>query len=152
MTEAVSSSELVARARHAIEQVCAGVNPAAAEEFYDPSYVDHVNALEYRGLEGIRESVALYRKLFPDLRFDVEMQVHEGDLVASRWVLHGSYRSRRVRLTGTTISRFRDEKIVEDFGSTDTLEVARQLGVWRTMLLAITHPRLVLGAGRTTDG
>jgi len=148
VSETIPSTDLAARAREAIEQVCTGVNPAAAGEYYDPGYVDHVNSLEYHGIDGIRESVALYQELFPDLRFTIETQIHEGDRVASLWVLHGTYRGKGVKLRGTTLSRFRDDKIVEDIGCTDTIEVARQLGVWRTILLAITHPRLVLGSGQ----
>ena len=73
--------------------------------------------------------MALYRELFPDLRFVVEEQVTEDNRVASRWTLHGTHRGRRVRLTGIVISRFEDGQIVEDWAASDTLELARQLGL-----------------------
>ena len=68
----------------------------------------------------------------------------EGDRVASRFMLSGSNRGRRVRLWGIVISRLRDGRIVEDWSAFDGVELLRQLGVWRTLLSA---PRL-LGALR----
>jgi predicted ester cyclase len=130
-------------ARRALEDVCSGRDRAGIAEVYHPQFVDHVNALEYRGTEGARESVALYRELFPDLRFVVDEQLSEDDRVASRWTLTGTHRGRAVRLRGIVISRFEDGKIVEDWASSDTLELARQLGVWRSLLLVVKHRRLL---------
>jgi predicted ester cyclase len=135
-------------ARRALEEVCSGSDPAGIEEVYSPRFVDHVNALEYRGTDGARRSVALYRELFPDLRFVVEEQVTEGSRVASRWTLHGTHRGRRVRLTGIVISRFEDGQIVEDWAASDTMELARQLGIWRSVLLLARHHRLLRGPAR----
>ena len=136
-------------ARRALEDVCSGRDPNGIPDVYHPRFVDHVNALVYRGTEGARKSVALYRELFPDLRFVVEEQVTEGDRVASRWTLTGTHRGRAVRLRGIVISRFEDGKIVEDWASSDTLELARQLGVWRSLLLVAKHHKL-LRAERST--
>ena len=105
--------------------------------------------MEYHGTDGARQSVALYRALFPDLRFVVDEQVSEGNRVASRWTLAGTHRGRRVRVRGIVISRFPDDKIVEDWACSDTLDLARQLGAWRSMLLLAKHHRL-LGAGRSS--
>lgn len=130
-------------ARRALEDVCSGREPAGVTEVYHPQFVDHVNALEYRGIDGARQSVALYRELFPDLRFTVDEQVSEGNRVASRWTLTGTHRGRAVRLRGIVISRFEDGRIIEDWASSDTLELVRQLGVWRSLLLLGKHHRLL---------
>jgi predicted ester cyclase len=130
-------------ARRALEEVCSGRDLGALPDVYHADFVDHVNALEYRGHDGARRSVALYMSLFPDLRFEVEEQVSEGERVASRWTLHGTHRGRRVRLTGIVISRLQDGRIIEDHAASDTLELIRQLGLWRTILLILKHPRLV---------
>jgi hypothetical protein len=78
-----------AHARRALEDVCARGDLDAAGELYAPDFVDHVNRLEFRGQEGIAESVALYRAVFPDLAIRVEDQVTERDRVVSRWRLVG---------------------------------------------------------------
>jgi predicted ester cyclase len=133
-------------ARRALEEVCSGRDLDGISRDYHPDFVDHVNRFTYRGHDGARQSVALYLALFPDLRFDVEDQVSEGDKVASRWTLHGTHRGRRVRLTGIVISRFQDGRIVEDYAASDTLELVRQLGLWRTVLVAVRHRRLLFGS------
>jgi predicted ester cyclase len=138
-----SVSDPATIARDALEQVCSGKRLEAVGEYYSSKFVDHVNATEYRGLEGARQSVRLYQELFDGLRFEVLQQVTEGDTVASRWQLHGTHRGRRVRLTGIVISRIEAGRIVEDFAATDTLQLGRQLGVWRTLLLVVTRPSLL---------
>ena len=60
-----------------------------AKETYAPAFVDHVNATELHGHEGIRRSTGLYRALFDDLAIRVVDQVSQADRVASRWVDDG---------------------------------------------------------------
>src|SRR5436190_17037132 len=128
-------------ARRAIEEVCARGDFAKAPQFYSQRFHDHVNSLEYHGLEGVRQSVELYRSIFPDLEIRVEEQVVEGDRVASRWIARGTNRGRRVEMRGITISRFEDGKIVEDWGYSDTLDLLRQLGPLRAVLLGASQLR-----------
>jgi predicted ester cyclase len=116
-----------------------------APRCYAEDFTDHVGRLEYHGLEGVRRSTAGYRGLFDDLVFEVVDQVAEGDCVASRFVLSGAHRGRRMRLWGITISRLRDGRIVEDWSAFDSLELLRQLGLWRALMLA---PRLLRSARR----
>jgi predicted ester cyclase len=133
-------------ARRALEDVCSGRELDRAGDVYHPQFVDHVNALEYHGLTGARKSVALYLALLPDLRFVVDEQISEGDRVVSRWTLTGTHRGRRVRMWGIVISRFEDDKIVEDWAASDTLTLARQLGLWRCLLLAVKHRKVLRSA------
>jgi predicted ester cyclase len=130
-------------ARIALERVCPRVEFQLARECYAEDFVDHVNRLEFRGLEGVRRSTALYQALFDDLRIEVVDQVAEGEKVTSRWVLRGSNRGRQVELTGITISRLRDARIVEDWSASDSLDLLRGLGLVRTLLAA---PRLLRAA------
>jgi len=93
-------------ARTALEQVCARGELERARELYAEDFVDHVNALDYHGQDGIAKSVALYRAVFPDLEIRVLDQVTDGNCVTSRWTLHGTHKGRTVTLPGITISRF----------------------------------------------
>ena len=124
-----------ARARQAIEHVCSGRDLSLVPELYDEGFVDHVNDMTFEGLAGVRESVGMYRAIFPDLSFEVDEQVSEGDRVASRWTLHGTYRGRTVALQGITISRFAGGRIIEDWGRSDTFSLIRQLGLLRSVAL-----------------
>jgi predicted ester cyclase len=126
-------------ARTALEQVCARGDLERARELYAHDFIDHVNALEFRGQDGITRSVALYRAIFPDLRIDVLDQVSEGDRVVSRWTLQGTHRGSRVTLPGITISRFEHDRIAEDWTVSDNLGLLRQIGAWRGLALAARY-------------
>jgi predicted ester cyclase len=130
-------------ARKALEQVCARGDLELAEECYAADFVDHVNALDLYGHDGIRRSTDLYRALFDDLRIRVVDQITEGDRVVSRWVMTGSNRGRAAEMSGITISRMEAGRIVEDWSALDSLELLRQLGLVRTLLAA---PRLLRAA------
>jgi predicted ester cyclase len=138
MSTTASDNRTVARV--ALEQVCAHADMELAPTCYAEDFADHVNGLDYEGLEGVRRSTALYRALFDDLAFEVLDQVAEGDRVASRFVVTGSNRGRQVQFWGITVSRIRDGHIVEDWSAFDSLELLRQLGLRRCLLAA---PRLL---------
>jgi len=127
-------------ARKALEEVCARGDLTLARECYADDFVDHVNALDLHGHEGIRRSTDLYRALFDDLQIRVVDQITQGDRVVSRWVMTGSNRGRPADLSGITISRMAAGRIVEDWTAVDSLELLRQLGLVRTLLAA---PRLL---------
>jgi predicted ester cyclase len=123
-------------ARRALEQVCSRKEFGLAPECYAEDFADHVNGHEFHGLEGVRRSTELYQSLFDQLTIEVVDQVAEGDRVASRWVMHGTTQGRDVELTGITISRLRDGRIVEDWTTTDGMELLRGLGITRTLRAA----------------
>jgi predicted ester cyclase len=139
----MSASDRTHLARHALEQVCSGSDASAAVGVYSSDFHDHVNARQYRGHEGIRQSLALYQLVFSDgdLRIRVEDQVSEGECVASRWVAEGHNRGRAIRIWGIVISRVEDGEIVEDWAASDNLELIRQLGPRRILLLGIAWLR-----------
>jgi predicted ester cyclase len=143
----MAASDSTRLARHALEEVCSGSDPAAAVGIYSPDFRDHVNARDYRGHDGIRQSLGLYQLVFSDadLRIRVEDQVGEGDRVASRWVAEGHNRGRAIRIWGIVISRIEDGEIVEDWAASDSLDVIRQLGPWRTLLLGLAWLRTSRG-------
>jgi predicted ester cyclase len=138
-TETIDHGDI---AKRALEVACSG-ELEVIDEVYSPSFVDHVNSMEYHGTDGARKSVALYLALFPDLQFTVDEQVTEGDRVASRWRLRGTHRGRPVELWGIVISRLEDGKIAEDWAASDSLSLLRQLGLWRSVLLVAKHWRLL---------
>jgi predicted ester cyclase len=125
MTDVDTNREV---ARTALEQVCSRGDMALAPRCYAEDFADYIGSLEYHGLDGVERSTALYRALFDDLAFDVVDQVVEGDRVASR--------GRHEKLWGITVSRLRDGRIVEDYSAFDSLELLKQLGLWRTLFAA----------------
>jgi hypothetical protein len=130
-------------ARNALERVCSGSDLTAARGVYSRDFLDHVNAVDYRGHEGISKTLALYQLVFADgdLTIRVEDQVGERDRIVSRWVAEGGNRGRSVRTWGITISRIEDGEIVEDWSASDNLDLVRQLGIRRTLLLGVAWLR-----------
>jgi steroid delta-isomerase-like uncharacterized protein len=97
---------------------------------YDPHAAD--------GIVGMKRTIEMNRNAFPDIRLTVEDQVAEGDKVVTRWrgemthagALAGAAPTgRRVTITGITIDRLEDGRIVEAWRSMDTLRLLRGIGV-----------------------
>jgi steroid delta-isomerase-like uncharacterized protein len=113
----------------------------ALDEIMAPDAQDHdtqnPNA-GTRGPEGARLTIEMYRAGFSDSRFDIEQQLAEGDYVITRWTAHGTNdgemmgmpaTGKTVAVTGITIDRFEDGKVVEGWTNWDTLGMMQQLGV-----------------------
>ena len=128
-------------AREALEHVCSGSGAMRAADCYSPTFVDHVNGMEFHGLAGVERSVALYRSVLSDLRIAVQEQLVDEDRVASRYVISGTCRGRRVTFDGITISRLENGLVVEDWSVTDTFGMLRQLGFWRALLIRVQQRR-----------
>jgi predicted ester cyclase len=96
---------------------------------YDPYAAD--------GLTGMKRTIEMNRKVFPDMRLEVEDQIAEGDRVVTRWrgeMTHAGElggaapTGRRVTISGITIDRFEDGRIVEAWRSMDTLGLLQGIG------------------------
>jgi predicted ester cyclase len=96
---------------------------------YDPNAAD--------GLGGMKRTIELNRRAFPDMRLSVEDQVAEGDKVVTRWsgqMTHlgelggAAPTGNRVTISGITIDRFENRRIVEAWRSMDMLGVLRGIG------------------------
>ncbi len=135
--EVQDEADLAAKAKGALERVCSGKGLDSASRYYSPEFVDHVNSMKFRGLEGARQSVEVYTKVLSDLEVVVEEQLTDGDCVTSRFVVSGNRFGKKVCFNGITISRFKDGLIVEDWSVTDTLGMLRQLGAWRSVFLGL---------------
>lgn len=141
-----SADVLAEKAKRALERVCSGAGLDPASCYYSPRFIDHVNDLEFRGIEGTQQSVDLYKTVLEDIVITVEEQVVQGDRVVSRFVVNATSYGRRVRFHGITLSRFEDGHIVEDWSVTDTLGMLRQLGLWRSLLMGVRSFRTVAAA------
>jgi steroid delta-isomerase-like uncharacterized protein len=100
---------------------------------------------EIRGLDGIKQLVSMYRHAFPDTQFEINDLILEGNKVAARLTVSGTHKGalmgipatgKRVSITGTTITHFRDGKQVESWASYDQLGMLQQLGAAPSMQAA----------------
>jgi steroid delta-isomerase-like uncharacterized protein len=111
----------------------------ALDELVDDGFVEHEEFPDIPpGKEGLKVFVTTTRTAFPDLRFDVEAMVEEGDEVWVHGVMRGTHQGdfMGVPATGRSIEvatidriRIRNDKAVEHWGVTDTAAMMQQLGV-----------------------
>ena len=110
-----------------------------ADELVAPEFINHeAPPGRDRGPESMRGLAAMLRTAFPDLHFEIEELVAEGDTVAGRLTMSGTHEGplmgapptrRSVRHDHMHFVRFRDGKAVEHWGVRDDLGMMQQLGV-----------------------
>jgi steroid delta-isomerase-like uncharacterized protein len=90
------------------------------------------------GREGIKVLAQGYKTAFPDMVVTVEDQIAESDAVVTRWTARGTHQGdlmgipatgKEARITGITIDRIKDGKIVETWTNWDQVSMLQQLGV-----------------------
>ncbi len=90
------------------------------------------------GWEGAKLFYARFAAAFPDVALTFDDVIQEGDRVAIRYQVAMTQRGefqgipptgKRVTMTGITILRFAEGKVVERWGESDFLGLLQQLGV-----------------------
>jgi predicted ester cyclase len=135
----MSAEENKALFRRFYEEVGNRGNLSVADELIAPDFINHAASPESnRGPESMRGSVTWARNAFPDVHFEIEELVAEGDIVAGRLTMSGTHEGslmgerptgRSVRTNHMHFVRFRDGKAVEHWGVRDDLGMMRQLGL-----------------------
>jgi steroid delta-isomerase-like uncharacterized protein len=99
---------------------------------------DPANPQDTSGPEGFKATVEMYRGAFSDLHMSVDEQISDGDYVVSRWSSSGTHdgelagmpaTGRKTGVTGITIDKVVDAKIVESWTQWDNFGLMQQLGV-----------------------
>ena len=114
-------------------------NLAVADEIIDPNFFDHTNPPGMQhGVMGHKAIVTLFRASFPDLRWQIDDMLTDGDKVVIRTTMRGTQRGeffgipptgRHVVVSGVHVLRLAGGKIVEHWGNNDDLGMMRQLGM-----------------------
>ena len=122
-------------------------NLAIVDELCAPDYVDHSPPLPGMGVgsEAVRKANQTLAAAFPDTVHTVEAMIAEGDLVVTRLRGRGTFlgeclgippNGRVVEITGISIHRIADGKLVEHWGVTDELHLMEQIGLVPAAYLA----------------
>jgi steroid delta-isomerase-like uncharacterized protein len=108
-----------------------------------PDCVDHDPAPDQgKGPEGYRKFFSAVRVAFPDLQVGLETMVADEETIAFAYTMTGTHQGvlmgiaptgKKMRIRGVQISKFRDGKMVERWGSSDQLGMLQQLGVAQVM-------------------
>jgi steroid delta-isomerase-like uncharacterized protein len=135
----VSAEENKALFRRIYEELWNRGNLSVADEVIAPDFMNHSASPDSnRGPESVRGTLTWARNAFPDVHFEIEELVAEGDIVAGRLTMSGTHEGplmgtpptgRSVRTNHMHFVRFRDGKAVEHWGVRDDLGMMRQLGL-----------------------
>lgn len=108
------------------------------DAFLAPGYRGHIGGSEPIDLDGWTAWFRGFRTAFPDAGFVVEDVFGEGDRVAARVTMRGAHlgpldgipaTGRVVVVSGMSIERIADGRIVEGWGENNALGLLQQLGV-----------------------
>jgi steroid delta-isomerase-like uncharacterized protein len=111
-----------------------------ADELFAQNYNHHDSSTPDlgRGPESEKKRATLYRNAFPDIRFIVEDLVAEGESVTARWSCRGTHKGdlngiaptgKQFTISGISVSRLSNGKMVEGWVNWDALGMMQQLGV-----------------------
>jgi C-1 hydroxylase len=109
----------------------------ALSEFWSPKMV-HYTRTQAHGIDAVKGIIGSFMSAFPDLRWEIDDIVAEGDKVVTRMTAHGTHKGSYMGLPPTNkeincnvlgIARFDDGKIVEHWGVTDELAMMSQIGI-----------------------
>ncbi|MDB5211039.1 MAG: hypothetical protein JWQ30_1866 [Sediminibacterium sp.] len=114
----------------------------AIPEFVDPAYKIHLDSgdpWEGKTLNHEEFETRLHHSFdsFPDIRFDIQSSIADGDYVAINWIMTGTNRgpiagfpptNKSIKTHGTTIYHFRNGKVCGHSQVFDRTTVMKQLG------------------------
>ena len=114
-------------------------NFEAFKEVVSPENIDHDPAAgQVQGPEGYRMFFSGMRTAFPDMSVALETVVADEDSIAFAYTLTGTHTGplmghaptgKKIKIRGMQISKFKDGKMVERWGSSDELGMLQQLGL-----------------------
>ena len=126
--------------RRLFEEVWNKGNLPVTDELFAPNYAHHDSSTPDvgRGPESEKKRATLYRTAFPDLRLTIEDIIAEGETVMARWSCRGTHKGdlsgiaptgKQFTISGISVARFTNGKMVEGWVNWDALGLMQQLGV-----------------------
>ena len=124
--------------RRLYSEVMGKGNMDAADEIFDPSYIDHMPIMDTPDREGLLKSVEAARRAFPDVKPTIIAEIAEGDWVAiavkaDGGIHQGEYMGvpvteKPVTWTETHFWKVVNGKILEHYGNVSMFEIHKMIG------------------------
>jgi steroid delta-isomerase-like uncharacterized protein len=132
-----------ALSRRLVEEVWNQGKIEVVDETLADNFVHHdPTAPERRNRDDYKQWIAESRMAFPDLQITVDDELVDGEQIVTRWTVRGTHQGnlvqptgtipptgRQIKVTGITIARYANGKLVEDWQEGDTLGLMMQLGI-----------------------
>jgi steroid delta-isomerase-like uncharacterized protein len=104
-----------------------------------PDAYDHSPLASEKGSQGFKKIITSFRASMPDLKMTIEDEIFSGDRVVHRWKVEGKHTAaplfgvpasgKNIALTGITVVKVQDGKIVERWTQLDQFGLLKQLGI-----------------------
>lgn len=137
--------------RRLIEDVWNGGKLEVIDELLDPDFEGHDPLMGKQTRDIYRRGVKGYRAAFPDLKFEANQLLLDGNYVITRWTARGTHlgpflgtesTGKTGVVTGINVAEFRNGKVIWQQSEWDALGLFRQLGLEDvTVPLAARQPR-----------
>jgi predicted ester cyclase len=146
--------DLKQQVRRLTEEAFGKGNFDVFDEICDPSYTSHDPVAGDLDLNQAKASCREYKTAFPDLTPTLLGLYLDGQTVISHWRMAGTHQGPLMQIPPTgkrgsadaiVISRFRGDKLVEDFVQWDALGLLQQLGVSPAMGAGANAPTATKG-------
>jgi steroid delta-isomerase-like uncharacterized protein len=133
----VAENKEIIRKKH-IEEIFHKGNLTVVDEIISPEYVYHGPLGEYKGPDGFKKMVTEFRAAFPDVHYDIEEMIGEGDKLVVYYTMTATHKGtfmgipptgKKVTLPCVYIYTFKNGKQVQALPFLDTLMLFQQLGV-----------------------
>lgn len=132
--------------RRLYEEVVNKNNIDLVDKFVPANAIENED-LNYPGRESFKKFFTAFRAAFPDLHFEIEDMIAEGDKVVVRITVTGTNNGvgdfmgiaptgKKIKMETIDIFRFEGEMMIEHWGRTDTLGMLDQLGIKPTQEVA----------------
>jgi len=135
----MSAEDLKKLNNHFYDEVCRRRHLEAVDELLTEDFVEHTPAPgQATDRQGAKDFIGQMLQAFPDLNFEVENQIAEGDTVAAVGTMTGTHNSdflgvpatgRRVSVAVMDTGRVREGRFTDHWGLVDVSELMAQLGV-----------------------
>lgn len=124
--------------RRIIEEGWNRTDTSVLPELIDTAFSFRNPLGEFRGPDGFAKMVSTVKASFPDIHYDIDEMIGEGDTICARVTWTGTHKGKylgipptgkQVRMSSAFFFRFKDGKEVDGLGFGDSLNLFRQLGV-----------------------
>jgi steroid delta-isomerase-like uncharacterized protein len=140
----MSTEGNIATVRRFIEEGWNQGKVAVLNELAAPNWIHHdPSRPAVCTLHDFKRHITTTRSTFPDLQFTIEDVIAGGEQVVLRWMRRGTHTGdlltpmmrlpatgKQISVTGISIFRFADGKIVETWNQSDSLGLFQQLGLF----------------------
>lgn len=107
-------------------------------DYISPDYTEVFNGKRYPvGIEGAKKNIIGVRKVYSNLKLEIENQIAEDDWVATCYTMSGIHSGewmgikptgKKIEVTGVNINKIIDGKIVEHGGAANMFEALLNIG------------------------